>query len=157
MSNCVDVWALFGNNAAHLFQLRNNSHTCIETIHAIELSACAIHDTVFIHDHHEWDVVTNCHLKVIGIMSCSDFYSACSKIRINKFVSNDGYHAIDERQQDFGANHVLIARVIRVNCNCAIAHHGLGTSSCNHNTLLAISVTNLNKLACIIVVFYFNI
>ena len=157
MSDCVNIWTLLSNDAPHLFQLCNNSNASIEAIHAIEFSARSRHNPVLVHNDNERNIVANCHFKVVWIVSCSYFDRTCSEIRIYKFIGNDRDHAVNKRQKYFSANHMLIARIIWVHGNCAIAHHCLGASCCDNDTLVTIAITNLNKFACIILVFYFNI
>ena len=157
VTNCVNVWTLFSNDATQLFQLCNNCHTCIKAIHAIEFCAGAIHDAVLIHNHNKRNVMAHRHFKVVRIVGCSDLNRTSSKIRVNKFVGDDRNHAINKWEKYFCAHHVLITRIIWVNSNCSIAHHGLSTSCCNNDALLAFAITHLNEFTFIILVLYFNI
>ena len=97
------------------------------------------------------------HFKVVRVVRRSNFDCTCSKIWIYEFVGDDWNHAVYQWQHHFGADHVLITWVIRMDSNCAIAHHRLSTRCCNNDALLAIAISNLNKFTGIIVVFYFNI
>ena len=142
MANCVHIWALLFNDATHLAKLCNYSNTSIESIHAIKFSSGAIHDSVFVHDDYKRNVMAHRHFKVIWIMCCSYLYGACTKVRVYKFISDDRNHAIYKRQQNFGANHVLVAWIIGVYRYCAIAHHGFSTSCCNNNALFAFAISN---------------
>ena len=151
------VWTFFGNNSSEFFELCNNSHTRIESIHSIKFGIGASHHAMLIHNDNKRHVVAHRHLKVIGIVCCRDLDCAGSKVRINKFVSNDWNHSVNERKHYLCANHVLVARVIRMNCNGAIAHHCLGASCRNNNALFAITVSNRDKLASIILMLNFDI
>ena len=98
MSNCVNIWALFCNDATHLFELGNNSNASIKAVHAIKFSTGAIHYAVLVHDHNKWNVMTNCHLEVIWIVGRRYFNSSCSKFQINIIISNNRNFTIAQRQ-----------------------------------------------------------
>ena len=112
---------------------------------------------MLIHDDDEWDVVTNTHLKVVGVMCCSNFYCAGSEFWIDKFISNDWNHSVHKWQPDFLANHVLVTRIIWVDCNCAITKHCLRASRCDRDLHIAFAICYLYELTSIILMFYFNI
>uniref|UniRef100_A0A914KXB5 Candidate secreted effector n=1 Tax=Meloidogyne incognita TaxID=6306 RepID=A0A914KXB5_MELIC len=83
--------------------------------------------------------MTNTNFIVIMIVSRSNFYSSCTKIRIHKCISNNWHRPLDERMDTVLKvkliASMLITRIIWMYGHCNIPKHRFNTSSSNNKFL----------------------
>ena len=152
------IRTLLPTNSPICAKLLDYRFTRCESIHAIKLCSRASHDACFIHDDNKWHVVTHCHLKVIGIVSCSYFHSTRSKFWIDNLIGNNRNQSIDIRQTHRLTNHLSISRIVWINRYCAITEHCFWSRRCNRNLIFTrITIGNLNKFTIYLLMFNFNI
>ncbi len=72
-------------------------------------------------------VVTQPHLKVVGVVCRRDFYDAGSKFHIHIIVCHQRDFPVDNGQDQCLAHQILISLIFRVHRHCRIAQQRLGT------------------------------
>ena len=68
---------------------------------------------------------------VVWVMRRRHLHHPSSKSRVDKFVSYDFELSVNEREGGGTADEVLITFVVRVDCNCCVTEHRLGSSGRN--------------------------
>ncbi len=76
-------------------------------------------------------------LKVIGIMGRGDFDDAGAKFRIGVLIGDDGNEAVDNWENDFLADKMLVALIFRMNGDRGIAKEGF-RAGCGHFEVTAV-------------------
>ena len=69
-------------------------------------------------------------LEVVRVVCRSDLNDAGTEFSVYVFISDDRDLSVHEGKPYIAADQIIIAVILRVNCNCGIAEHSLGTCSC---------------------------
>ncbi|CAB4649355.1 unannotated protein [freshwater metagenome] len=142
MSNSVNIWTLFGNDATFLAKRFNNCLTCFCAVKAIKCSICADDLSCCIKDDKSWKVMALADFKVIDIVCWSYLHGAGTKCRINMLIPHDRDHAIYKWYLDRSSNEVLVALILWMNGNSCITKHCLCSSCCNNDCICTIAISN---------------
>ncbi|MNZ98344.1 hypothetical protein D3C78_1176240 [compost metagenome] len=111
-------------------------HELLAAIRAVQpliRTRLGIHRTRFVHHDNLRQAVTLAYLEVIRIMRRRNFHCTGTKFLIYIFVSNNRNLASDYRQNDHLPDQMLISLILRMNSDCRIPQHRLGTSRSNRN------------------------
>jgi len=95
------------------------------------------HGSVFRNNLKQVQGVFPAYLEVIEIMSRGDFERAGPEFTVNVRIGDHRQRPFHQRQQHFLADEGLVARVFRMDRNCGISQHGLGSGGCHNHRPLA--------------------
>ena len=66
-------------------------------------------------------------LEIVRVVSRSDLHDAGTEFSVYVFIGDDRDLSVHEGEPYIAADQIFIAVILRVNCNCCIAEHSLGT------------------------------
>ena len=112
---------------AFFFQVSHNSFSRLIPLHTGVFSAIFIDGGIVVHDVDLRQVVTFAHLKVVGVVSRRDLYSAGSKFLVYVIVCHNGDLPVYQRQDRCFSYNIFVSFILRMYGNGGIAKHGLRT------------------------------
>src|SRR5574344_1059961 len=119
---------LFSNVIALSLQIIDYKLSCLkDTKISVLLRTIIIQGSIRVEYVNGFKTVPFSTLIVIRVMGRSDLDHACSKCYIDKAVSNDRDLPVSKWQNKHLANDILVALIIRVQCDCDITEHSLRT------------------------------
>ena len=130
------------------FQIGNDLLTTGETIHARILASLDIHVSFARHHIQHGQVVALRHLEVIGVMRRRDLHNTGTERAVHIIIRNHRDLAVHQGEHHGLADQGLIAFVSRIDRDCGIAQHGLGTCRRNnHFASTGYRVTDMPQVA----------
>ena len=100
-------------------------------------------------------VVSEANLKVVRVMGRCDLNAACSEIHFNIVIGNYRDLSVNDRKNKRLADNILVSFIIRVNCNCGIAEHCLGSCRCKLKIAASVleRIAKMPEVTCLILIF----
>ncbi len=106
-------------------QLRHHGLARLVALQALELLGSVFVDVgVQREDHDQRQVVPHRAGVVVEVVRAGDLDAARAEFRVDEVVGDDGDVAVAQRQFDFLADQVLVARVVGVHAQRAVGQHG---------------------------------
>ena len=84
-------------------------------------------------------IVAFTHIKIIGVMSRSNFYTTCSKFHIHIIVCKNGNFSIYNGEENRLSNQICVAIIFRIYRNTGISQHGFRAGGSHYQMTTAIT------------------
>ena len=112
-------------------QILYHGLSCLIAVHAIILRSRAVDGRIIVQDRDLRQIVTLADLEVVRVVCRCDLYSTGSEGHIGMLIPDDRDLTIRKRKLHHLADHVLIARILRIDGDGGITEQGLRTGGCD--------------------------
>ena len=126
---------LHTDKIALFLEVGNDCFSCIVAVHSLVLAAVGVHNAVVVKNPDHLKIVTQAHLKVVGVMGRSHLNAAGTKVHFCIIIGNHRDLLVHQRQNHGLTDDVCIAGIIGVDAHTGITQHGFG--SCGGNNHLS--------------------
>ena len=143
------------NDSALFFEVLNDRLTSFHSVHSGILAPFGLDVCVVCKCINYFKVMSEANLKVVRVMSRCDLNAACSEVHFNIVIGNDRDLSVNDRKNKCLADDILVSFIVRVNCNCGIAEHCLGSCRCKLKIAASVlkRITKMPEVTCLILIF----
>ena len=126
---CKNCFSCFKSCHSRIFTAVKNFGLILRCLSALDDFICSslvsstCHMTVISESAYNRKVMTKSYLKVIRIVSRSNFYNACSLCHIRMLITYNRNFLVEQRKNDMAAVQMRISWVITIDCNSSISKH----------------------------------
>ena len=157
----ADIMGMILNldQTALCFQICQNCLAALIAIHALILAAVFIDGCILIEHENLLQIMALTHLKVIRVVARRGLYTTGAKFLINIIIGKNRNLTADNRQNCHLANQMLVALILRIDSDAAVAHEGLRTGGSDNHALVRVLdvVLDIPQLARLGLILYFGI
>ena len=125
---------LHPHQVAAFFQILHNLLARLVAVKTLVFAAQLIDLAVVVQHPDDLQVVAQTHLEVVGVMGGGHLDATGAEFHFGVVIGNHGNFFVHQGQDNLLAHDGLVAVVIGVDANAAVAQHGLGTGG-GHNDL----------------------
>ena len=113
------------DQTAFCLQICNDCLAALVAVHTLVLAAVCVDGCIVVEHQNLLQIMAQTHLKVVRVVARRGLDTAGTELLVDIIVGKDRNLTADDRQDCLFADQVLIALVVRIDCNAGIAHEGL--------------------------------
>ena len=124
---CTYIMIFDPYQETQLIELLHYGFPCLVPVHTGVPAAVIVYRTVIIHYIYDGQVMPFPDLEVIRIMCRSDLYDTHAELHIHIVIGYHRHLSVHDRQHYLLADQLPVSFIIRIDSDCRITEHSLGT------------------------------